>query len=323
MTPVLITVDTEMSAGRYARGASARANFESSILGRCAAGAFGIGWQMDRLDAHGLTATFFVDPLPALVYGEGVVADTVGPIVARKHRVELHIHTEWLQWARASPVGGRQGRNIADFAFADQLALLELARDLLLRAGAPAPCAFRAGNFGANDDTLRALAAMGLRWDSSVNAGMPCAVSVPADEMAAVALHGVLELPVSAIADGPDQLRMAQVCALSKREMTAALAHAGASGAAVFVIVTHSFEMLSRDRRRPNRHVMRRFDAMCESIARDPALFTCGFGDLDEAALLRPAEPGWRLPPDRWRTGRRYLDQAVAAALYERPLGRG
>src|SRR3546814_9494722 len=42
-----------------------------------------------------------------------------------------------------------------------------LAADMLVRAGAPEPVAFRAGNFGANDDTLRALDALGFLFDSS------------------------------------------------------------------------------------------------------------------------------------------------------------
>jgi hypothetical protein len=47
MTQVLITIDTELSALFHQRRMSARANFESSILGRCAAGDLGTGWKID------------------------------------------------------------------------------------------------------------------------------------------------------------------------------------------------------------------------------------------------------------------------------------
>jgi hypothetical protein len=45
MTQALITIDPELFALFHQRGMSARANFESSILGRCAAWDFGTGWQ--------------------------------------------------------------------------------------------------------------------------------------------------------------------------------------------------------------------------------------------------------------------------------------
>ena len=74
MTIALVTVDTELSAGLFQRGWDAHANFAASILGRPAKGDYGIGWQMDRLDEHGLKAIFFIDPAPALVLGGDVIA---------------------------------------------------------------------------------------------------------------------------------------------------------------------------------------------------------------------------------------------------------
>ncbi|WP_336965989.1 hypothetical protein [Sphingobium aquiterrae] len=322
MTSVLITIDTELSAALQARGASARANVDSSIGGRAKGGAWGIGWQMDLLERHGLKGIFFVDPMPALAHGPAWLEDIVRPIVARGHEVQLHIHTEWLEWAAPSPVGGRRGRNLADFSLADQTLLLRLAHDLLVQAGAPTPSAFRAGNYGANDDSLRALASLGIAWDSSVNPaylGRGCAIGVDAGIMAATRRLGIIELPVSGIEDRPGGFRPAQVCAMSAREMRAALDHAAATGVATFVIVTHSFEMLSRDRQRPNRAVIRRFEALCAHIAAHPGLKTAGFGDLDPALADRRME-GARLGPSRARTALRIAAQAVATWRYEHRL---
>src|SRR5690242_21670707 len=91
-TAVLITVDTELSAGRQGRGWSVSDNFRSSFLGRCGQGDFGVPWLLDRLDAAGARGVFFVDPMPALVHGDALIADMVGPIVDRGHEVQLHIH---------------------------------------------------------------------------------------------------------------------------------------------------------------------------------------------------------------------------------------
>jgi len=321
-TGVLVTVDTELSPALHQRGVDSRANFASSILGRCPAGDFGVGWQMDRLEEAGLAGVFFVDPMPGLVYGDQIVADMVGPIVARGHEAQLHIHTEWLEWAKESPVGGRRGRNIGDFSLEDQIALIGLARDMLVRAGAPSPIAFRAGNFGADDNTPRALAALGIPWGASVNPaylGGECRMSFDAHSTAPIARGDVTILPVSGLHDLPGRFRPAQVCAISAREMRAALGHAAAHAQPAFVIVTHSFEMLSRDRRRPDRRVIARFEAMCRALADHPGLRSAGFRDLDPAALAETAaDPAPLLPPSYIRTAGRMAEQAVSAWLTAR-----
>ena len=320
MTAVLISCDTELSAGRQQAGLSAAANLRCSIAGETARGAFGVGWQMDRLDAHGLTGLFFVDPMPALVHGPAIVADIVGPIIARGHHVELHLHPEWLAWAKESPVGGRQGHSIGDFAFDDQRVLLALGRDLLIAAGAPAITAFRAGNFGANDATLRALAELGFAWDSSFNPawrGAPCAIDLPATQAAPVRHAGIAEAPVSGLWDRPGHFRPAQVCAVSAAEMRGALDHAARRGQPLFTIVTHSFEMLTRDRARPNPTVIARYEAMLAHIAAHPALATTGLAALDPA-LADGAGDDSRAGPRLWRTGRRIAEQAWAHWRHER-----
>ena len=319
MAAVLVTIDTELSSRLHRQGTSLADNLDRSIAGRVGAAAYGVGWQMDALERAGLKGVFFVDPMPALAHGPDFLAPMIAPMLARGHEVQLHIHTEWLEWASSSPVGGRTARNIGDFELADQVILLTLARDLLIAAGAPSPTAFRAGNYGADDRTISALATLGMTWDSSVNIGCPddsCRVSrkthMPVD------LGGVVELPVSGLLDRPGHFRPAQICALSAWEMRAALRHA-AAGDDPFVIVTHSFEMLSRDRQRPNRMVMHRFRAMCDTIARHSGLHSAGFRDLDPAAVLVRAK-GSRplLAANRVRTAGRMVEQAVSTALYER-----
>ena len=321
MTEVLLTVDTELSALLHQRGMSPTDNLASSILGRCHAGEFGVGWQMDVAHRHGAKLVFFVDPLPSLVYGDAIIADVVAPIIERGHEVQLHIHTEWLEWAKDSPVGGRQGRNLADFSLADQITLLRIASDILERAGAPRPIAFRAGNFGANDDTLRALAELGIAWDSSFNAyyaGLGCDIDCPPGQIDPITLHRVLELPVSGINDRPGHIRPAQICALSTWEMRAALRHAAVQRQHCFVVVTHSFEMLSRDRQRPNLIVMQRFRDLCSTIAATPGLRAIGLRDLQPS--LPAAHPPTRLSPNHLRTLHRMAAQAIATWRYERQL---
>lgn len=323
MTAVLITIDTELSALLHQKGASARANFDSSIRGLCRAGAFGIGWQMSVLDRHGLKGVFFIDPMPALALGEAVIADIVGMVVAGGHDVQLHAHPEWLEWASDSPVDGRRGRNMADFTLTDQVALLNYGCGVLERAGAPRPVAFRAGNFGANDDTLRALAVVGLAWDTSVNAafmGGECPIDVTTEQNFPVALQSIIELPVSGLYDRGSHFRPAQVCAMSAWEMRDTVRHAADAGHPVVTVVTHSFEMLSRDRARPNRTVMARFEALCRFVERHPVLRTAVLADLDPGKVVMADAP--RLGPNRVRTFARVVEQGLATMIYEHKFGR-
>lgn len=316
---VLITIDTELSAARHQQGMTPADNFACSILGRCPAGEFGIGWQMDLLDRYGLRGVFFIDPLPGLVLGEGVVAEAIRRVVEAGHDAQLHAHTEWLAWAPSTPVGDRRGRNIGDFSLSDQIALLEYGCAAFERAGAPRPVAFRAGNFGADDRTLLALAEVGIRFDTSQNPayqGGECRLMTPRTRSAPIRHSGVIELPVSGLHDRGAHFRPAQVCAVSAREMTAALRHGAATGWSHFTVVSHSFEMLSRDRLRPNRQVMRRFERLAEEIARHPDLDTTTFADLDG---FRPApEDVTRLGPNLIRTAGRLAEQAWGRLVHER-----
>ena len=323
VTNILLTVDTELSAALHQRGYSPVANFNSSILGRCDGVDFGIVHQMKRLDEYGHKAVFFIDPMPALVYGEQIIADIVGPVIEQGHEVQLHMHTEWLEWAKDSPVGDRQGRNLSDFDYDDQVKLLKLAKGILINAGASRPTAFRAGNFGANDDSVRAARSAGLTWDSSFtpcSAAADCKVELPDDQIAPVLKHGIVELPVSGILDRPGEIRPAQICALSMDEMAAAMDHASAERHPLFVIVTHSFELLSRDRLRVNRSVAKRFDQIAAFIAARSDLQTVGFNALSADEILNDERSLTRLPPKIWRRSTRIAEQLWATWRYEHSL---
>lgn len=324
MTALLITVDTELSALLHQRGVGLDDNIRRSVWGEAGGRCHGIGWQMDQLDRHGLKGVFFVDPMPAAVYGTEFLKPIVAAIAERGHEVQLHVHTEWLGPNSGSPVGGRQGRNIGDFSLDDQIMVLRMARRWLEDAGAPAVTAFRAGNFGANDDTLRALAALGIAWDSSLNPAYRqhgCALAMSAGDQAGIARRlGVSELPVAGIWDRPGSFRPAQICAMSSAEMRAGLRHAVREGHDAFAVVTHSFEMLSRDRRRPNKTVMRRFTALCREANQLDGLRSAGFHDLHLYAGSDAPRPFTRLKPHRLRTTGRMAEQLWANWRYERCL---
>lgn len=303
-----ITIDTEYSSSMVRdRGASCRAeNFVSAIAGQTEQGAFGVAHKLDQFDRFGQKGVFFVDPMPALVWGVAAIEDVVGPIVARGHDVQLHIHTEWLELAGAvhplrRALGIATGRNIKDFAFEQQCTLVDWARAQLIAAGAPPPVAFRAGNYGACDATLRALAACGIGYDTSHTPGIvggDCAISLGPEDRIPLRHQGVIEVPVDCIATMTGGLRHAQITALSAREMTQALRHSRNAGAQSFTLVSHSFELINRKNGTVNWIVQRRFERLCEAIAQMRGVHTGTYGDdppqvldLDQQAVLPPSDP--------------------------------
>lgn len=317
---VLLTFDVELSPGVHQLGLDIEDNLAWFVFGACPEGAFGLTYELRRLSELGLKGVFFVDTLVAEVFGLDVVKRIVDPILNAGHDVQLHVHSEWLEHAVAHPVVSTHGANLADFTLADQIRLIERARAHLVAAGAPPPTAFRAGNFGANDDTLRALAALGIACDSSFNAayvGRTCAISMPLDRLDPAVHMGVAEYPVSFIRDRPGNRRHAQLCALSSEEIHAALLHGHAMGQRVFTTVAHSVELVSRSRIRSNPTVIRRFEALLSFLAeRRYDLPTASFADLVDADLSA-ASTARPLPANWPRTARRMIEQIVSDIRYE------
>ena len=325
MTAVYLTIDTEYAAhlpGANGTPGTRAENYERSILCRTPSGAVGIFHQMDVMDAHGIKGVFFVDPMPALLWGIAAIEEVVGPIVERGHDVQLHCHTEWLAHVPGNGLSSHIGRNLKDFALEDQCRILEYARDTLVAAGAPVPIAFRAGNYGANDDTLRALAALGIAYDSShcpALIGADCGISLGSGDRRPCTRENVLEVPIGCIETFGGRLRHGQLTALSLRELVAEVRHARDSQVAEVILVSHSFELLSRDRRRINRIVERRFRRLCAAIAAMPGVSSATFADRPPVPCDGlPAAP--LLPHHPARGGARVIEQAIANALYSRGL---
>lgn len=319
MTKLYITVDTEYSPGLALRagGKGREENFARSIAGITPQGSFGIGWQMEQLERQCLKGVFFVDPMPALVWGTEAIADVVGPIVERGHDVQLHLHSEWLAIAgAANPLRGKTGSNLNDFNFDEQCQLLSLARSTLISAGAPAPCAFRAGNYGANDNTLLALAQLGIAYDTSHCPGISDgagALSIGPRNSSALHHCGVIEVPIATIGAPGGRRRHFQLAAVSSGEILAALRHARDLGQPLLVLVSHSFEILSRDRLRVNRLVQRRFEQLCETLGSEEGIGTGTFTADPPSLDDQPVQP---LPYNAWRTGWRMVEQALGNSLY-------
>ncbi len=322
MTRVYITIDTEYSSGLVTGlGPADRAeNYARSIACLTPDGPAGITHKLELLDRYRQKAVFFVDPMPALVWGVAAIEDIVQPIIEAGQDVQLHCHTEWLDIAgRANPLeSGRTGTNIADFPFEEQCELLSLARAFLISAGAPPPVAFRAGNYGANENTLEALAAIGLRYDTSHCPALPegaSRFSLGPEDRDPMLYKGMIEVPVGSIGTLGGGQRHAQITALTLDEMRAAIRHARDTERTAFTLVSHSFELINRRKLAVNKIVRRRFEGLCRSLRDMTGVETANYRDNPPllGGLDKPSEP---LPAGPLRTGMRYAEQFVSNTLY-------
>lgn len=314
-TRVLLTIDTELTWRHHRGDGCWRANLERSYH----AAGVGVPYQLEVLAAHDLKACFFVDPMPALLFGIEPVKAMVEPILAAGQEVQLHLHPFWANLADGDHVG--TDFELASYDAQRQVELVGIARELLMQAGAPEPVAFRAGSYAANADTIAALTAHGLRYDSSHDRGHhPRSSFLPlhAGQVAPTRIGDVVEIPVSQIEEVQGQFRHLQICALSFAELRAALRYAVRNHHPVATIVSHSFELATRDGMRPNHMLQNRFLALCRLLAaereRMPTDWFASLGDVPLDADIMPA-PGAAL-----RRTRRVVEQLWSGARYERPV---
>jgi hypothetical protein len=279
MTQVLVTVDAALGWTSHARGESWRQNLSAS----------GVPRQLELLRDHGLKACFFVDPMPALVYGIEPIRLMVEPILAAGQEVQLLLHPVWQSVAEGVAEGARF--ELTCFDSEDQLDLIETARDLLIEAGAPPPVAFRSGGFAADVRTLAALLQAGLRFDSS---HLPRGSALPLEpDLAGPAdLGGLIEVPVT--------------CRLAAEETDAALRHALRARPRLVTLAGRSSGPAEQ------------FERACASLAGHAgALPTAHFADLEPVPAAAAIE---LLPSLAWRGSRNMAEPVWPNALQARSL---
>lgn len=282
-TRVFLTIDTEFAWRHHAAGLDVETIYQRSLE----PAGVGLRYQLDMFARHRLKVCFFVDPMPAMVFGLEPIKRMVDTILAVGQEIQLHLHPNW-SGARPGDRGASYARfQMHEYDRDEQRTLIEGARDLLIAAGAPAPIAFRAGGYAANDDTLQALAALGFVYDSSHNGAEPAEsrTGLAPRQIAPLKAH-LIEVPVTVVGDRPDSWRTFQLCALSDREASAALAHAAAAGHSAVTIVSHGFELANRHGTAANRVHVRRFENLCRLLdERRDIMPTVHFADRPDLAL--------------------------------------
>ena len=287
--------------------------FRKYIYGPTAKGDFGLPYKLNVLKQHGLTGVFFIEPLFSTRFGEQPLEEIVGLVRESNQEVQLHLHTEWVDESRVPLLADTHAKrqHLRYFSTAEQTTLIAAGARLLRQAGASEINAFRAGSFGFNRDTLGALAANGIPFDSSYNAslfGLDSGVLPGVAVVEPIECDGVYEYPMTVFSDGTGSLRHTQLTSCSFREMEGLLWQALETGRRSFVILSHSSELLNPAKDRADDVVVKRFQRLCAFLDKNRDSFHVrGFQGLKPKLSQQQPAP---LASPVWKTGARMIEQA-------------
>ncbi|HRO58338.1 MAG TPA: hypothetical protein PK177_04085 [Burkholderiaceae bacterium] len=292
--------------------------FERYVYGHSRTEGGALPRTLEVLRRHGVRAVFFVEPLFAARFGLRYLREIVDLIGSSGQQIELHLHSEWADEIRPRPLPhiAEKRQHLQQLPFDDQLTLIRTGLELMRQAGVSGIGAFRAGSFGANGDTLRAVAAAGLSIDSSINAAAD--ISVPdlrgsVDMYQPSRIGDVLSLPLTVFRDGFGRTRPAQVGSCSFSELRQVLDTAIDESWPAVTMLSHNFEMLRPDSVRIDPIVLDRFERLCAYVASRRELATPQGNLFDSIA---PPEEPIALPRANFAgTARRFGEQLLRRAL--------
>ncbi len=312
---VFLTVDVEVWCDGWGDiDAKFPSAFRRYIYGPTSRGNYGLPYQLHQLREHGLTGVFFIESLFSTRFGLDPLSEIIGLVRERDHEVQLHLHTEWVDESNEPLLDNITGKKqfLHYFSLQEQTVLIQASAKLIELAGGRSVNAFRAGSFGFNKDTLRALGANRIAFDSSYNASMfgpDSGVSPEVMLVEPVECEGVYEYPMTVFHSTPRSLRHVQVTACSYREMEGLLWQALESGRKAFVILSHNFELLNGSMNRPDDIMVTRFRKLCSFLDRNRDCFRVrGFHGLTPDLVFSQPAP---LTSPIWKTGLRMLEQGM------------
>jgi hypothetical protein len=284
MTNVLITIDTEYSAGGYFEHPETENPVTDQVV-FCRIGdrSHGLGFLLETFAEFGVKATFFIEGAHTLMLGPEPMRAAVAAILDAGHDAQLHIHPMWL----AGENGRIPTRPVNDSIHAmDEESCrraIEAGQAAFSAWGAPPPSSFRAGNFAMGRAAYRTLSSCGIPISSSIGVG----ISRPDEtelwiEGGRRIIDGVVEVPVLAYADAHfgarRHLRNLSITGSGTSETAAVLLNARAQGVEDVVLLTHPFEFIKKYDFRyrdlePNRVNQRRLRKLCAWLSASEGAF--------------------------------------------------
>ena len=310
---VYITVDTETWCGGWdSIDAKFPQAFKDYIYGHTKNGAYGLPFQLKLLKEYGLNAVFFVEPLFSTRFGRDALQEVVGMIRDANQSIELHLHPEWTDESKQVifPHIKEKREHLRYFTVEEQTHLLSLGIELLKEAGCKQLTAFRAGSFGANDDTLTAVGASGLTVDSSYNYCIEdCEINAFNDIQQPTQHNAIVEVPMTTFVDGIGRRRHAQLTACSYDELRDSMLNAYQQQCQSYVLLSHSFELMKPNFSDRDKHVVKRFEKLCMFLADNTDKFKTSY--FDKVTVANTQDNDKYLRVGKFPTIKRYFEQSL------------
>ncbi|MCW7071762.1 MAG: hypothetical protein OCU12_05510 [Methanophagales archaeon] len=193
---ILITVDTEV--GEKAK--HVKEGFEKFVLGKIGSHYYGIPKIVEILDRFDFKAEFFVDVYEYKFFGERKYKDLCKFLHENVHGVQLHTHPSYAYDPNRI--------NMYEYSLEEQSKIISEGKELIEKWIGKSPIAHRAGNYGANNNTLTALKENNIKIDSSFFYKQNnCKIQLSTINEP-IFYNGVLEVPVTVIKKYPKLFRI-------------------------------------------------------------------------------------------------------------------
>jgi len=152
---IIITIDTEV--GEKAKNFDG--GFEKLVMGNINNEFYGVPKIMEIAKNYGFKCEFFVDVYEYKKFGEDNFKNLCQMIDKKAHSVALHTHPSYAY--------DKDRINMYEYSLEEQIEIIKEGKELIKKWIDKEPIAHRAGNYGANDNTLIALRENGIFIDSS------------------------------------------------------------------------------------------------------------------------------------------------------------
>ncbi|MDA0578701.1 MAG: hypothetical protein O3B24_11460 [Verrucomicrobia bacterium] len=283
---VILTIDVESYTGDYAR--------------EVFAGGLGLDFIVQACRRQGMVGTFFVEALGATRWGREPLQRIVADLNAAGQDVQLHLHPV------VARIEGFEDHEdvLCHRDRATQTMLLARGLAELRACGAHNVLAFRAGDLGANVDTLAAMEAAGLRVSANRDLDQKSSIRSRLNDHFPARndlsrRDGILDIPVTALRsplpmlDGP--WRHMEISAMGLGEMCHGLDRLARAGYACAGILTHPGEFFRQAGGRcvPIAKNCRRLEGVLAHVGRRP-----GMRWTSVAAMAARADVSSASPPD-------------------------
>ena len=191
---IIITIDTEV--GEKAK--HVKDGFEKFVLGKIGGHYYGVPKIVEILDRFGFKAEFFVDVYEYKFFGEEKYKNLCKFLHKKGHGVQLHTHPSYAYDPNRI--------NMYEYSLEEQIKIMAEGKELIEKWIGKSPIAHRAGNYGADNNTLIALKETDIKIDSSFfYKNENCKIQLPTINEP-IFYKNVLEVPVTVIKKYPKVL---------------------------------------------------------------------------------------------------------------------